>query len=68
MVNPLFPWLIWTMFSTSSLISFGVPLDLIRCGTRLALAELGKQGTPLQEQLERKFDRLERTSMEDIRS
>jgi hypothetical protein len=33
----------------------GVPFDLIRCGTRLALAELGKQGTPLQERLERKF-------------
>jgi hypothetical protein len=38
----------------------GVPLDLMRCGVRLALAELGKQGTPLQERLERKFRSFER--------
>jgi hypothetical protein len=37
----------------------GVPFDVIRSGTRLALAKLGKQGTPLQEALERKFCWLE---------
>jgi len=45
----------------------GVPFDLIRCGARLALAELGKQGTPLQERLERKFRRLERDVADRIR-
>ena len=37
----------------------GVPLDIVRCGTRLALAKLGKEGTPLHEALERKLRRFE---------
>jgi hypothetical protein len=32
-----------------------VPLDIVRCGVRLAFAELGKKGTPQHERLERKF-------------
>lgn len=37
----------------------GVSLDVIRCGTRIALAKLGKEGTPLHDALERKFGWLE---------
>jgi hypothetical protein len=40
----------------------GVPSDLVRSGVRLALAELGKEGTPQQVRLERKFRRLEQES------
>ena len=33
----------------------GVPCDVMRCGIRLALAKLGKEGTPLDKALERKL-------------
>lgn len=42
-----------------------VPLDTVQGGVRLALAKLGKQGTPQHERLERRF-RAEREAGDEI--